>query len=106
VPALEIACPSCGKTNAAAPCQRCGCDLAPLFAIRREAAHALGAAAQHLRNGAPREALDDAWRSWNLRRSAEAVRVACLASIALGDLDSLVEWRNRAPDSAAPLSAP
>src|SRR5580700_274993 len=95
MPASELACPSCGKINAAAPCQRCGCDLAPLFAIGCAAATALVAAAQHLRQGPAREALDDAGRSSDLRRSAEPVHVACLASIALGDLDGLVEWRNR-----------
>jgi hypothetical protein len=95
MPALEIACPSCGKTNAAAPCQRCGCDLAPLFAIRRAAETALGSAAQHLRKGAAREALADAGRSWDLRNSVEAVHLACLASIVLGDMHELGEWRNR-----------
>ena len=101
MPASELACPSCGKTNTAAPCQRCGCDLAPLFAICREAASALEAAARHLRNGAAQEARDEAWRSWDLRHSAEAVRVACLASISLRDLDGLLEWRNRIPAVAA-----
>lgn len=100
MPASEIACPSCGKTNTIAPCQRCGCDLAPLFAIRREAASALGAAARHLRKGAAQEAREEAWRSWDLRHSAEAVRVACLASIALGDPDGLAEWRNRGGEFA------
>jgi hypothetical protein len=66
-----------------------------LFAIRRAAERALAAAARHLRNGAAREARDDAWRSWSLRHSAEAAHISCLAAIALGDMDGLLEWRNR-----------
>jgi len=95
MPSLELTCPSCGKVNTAAPCLRCGCDLAPLFAIRREAEGALGSAAEHLRRGAAHEALADAERSWNLRHSAKAARVACLASVALRDFAALAEWRSR-----------
>lgn len=91
-----LSCPSCGKVNLAAPCQRCGCDLAPLFAIRQAARARLASAAESLRQGEAVAAHEYAGQSWGLRHSSEAARLAFLACIVMREFDAALLWRRRA----------
>jgi hypothetical protein len=92
---MEIVCPSCNKANESDPCQRCGCELGPLFALRHAAAVQLSTAAQHLRNGSPAEAGEAALRAWELHHSADAARLGFLANLARGDFAVASEWLQR-----------
>ena len=92
---MKITCPSCSKANTASPCQRCGCDLETLFAVRQSAATELAAAAAALRSGDPEEAHTRAGHSWELLHTPESARVAFLACVAQDDFPSALLWRNR-----------
>jgi hypothetical protein len=91
---VEIICPACGKTNelAASACPRCGCDLGQLALITRAAAGHLRAAARALRAGEWMVAIGHAEKSWSLRHSSAAARLAGLAAAALGDAPRLLRW--------------
>ena len=91
-----VLCPSCGKASPSAPCPRCGCDTAPLFAILEAARGRIAAAAASLRHGYPAEAREQAGESWNLRHTREAARLAFLACVAMEDFDWAAVWRHRA----------
>ena len=100
---MQLACPACGKTNDTVQgdsCQRCGCDLSPLTAIRQAAGWHLRTAANQLRAQAWADALRQAESSWALRRSSAAAQVAFLAAAALGDTAQLLHWREQATPSA------
>jgi len=92
---MEIVCPSCGKANQSTPCGRCGCDLSPLFAVYGAAEFELRVAGKCLRSGNLDEAREHAAKSWELRHSPEAARLAFLACIALDDFASARLWRQR-----------
>ena len=96
----SVLCPSCGKVNNTAPCQRCGCDLAPLFAIDLAAQARLASAAASLRDGEALAAHEHAGQSWELRHSSEAARVAFLACVAMEEFDAALLWRRRAMRSS------
>ena len=88
----EIVCPSCAKANESAPCRRCGCDLSSLFAIDRAAGIELAAAAKCLRTGKAADARNHAARSWQLRHTLVAARLAFLACVALADSAAARYW--------------
>lgn len=101
---MEIACPACGKTNdlkTAAACARCGCELGRLAETLSAAANHLLSAINALRGGKWDEALRHSQRSWFLRHSSQAAQLAALASIATGDTQAFLRWRQRATSGAA-----
>jgi len=95
---MEISCPACGKTSdlsATTSCSRCGCDLGPLARISAGAVWHLQAAAGELRAGDWETALKHAQRSWSLRHSSHAARLAFLAAAALGETRDALAWHRR-----------
>jgi hypothetical protein len=95
-----LTCPACRKCNETNDdvCARCGCDLTALRAIAAIAARFVSLAAASLRQGQPGDALRFAERSWRLRRTPEAARVAFLASAANGQMAAALHWQKRAGD--------
>lgn len=105
---VTLACPACGKTDALpdwpprtgdsaglAACDRCGCDLSRLRAIRQTADALLRAAKRSLERRDWEGGLSNATRSWDLAHTADGARVASLAAAALGDAAALERWRRR-----------
>jgi hypothetical protein len=95
---MEISCPACGKTSdlrATTACSRCGCDLGPLAGIIAGSLWHLQAAAGELRAGDWDAALEHAQRSWSLRHSPRAARLAWLATMALGETRDALTWQRR-----------
>jgi hypothetical protein len=93
---MELKCPGCAKLTAAPECPRCGSDLALLFAIRETAAEDLAQAALLLRQRQPASAYAFANRSWEKIHSAEAAKLAFLASLGTGDFASASFWHAQA----------
>jgi hypothetical protein len=96
---MEVACPACGKTNdlsTAVPCSRCGCDLGPLARIVSGAIWHLIAATRQLRERNWEAAFEHAEKSWSLRHSPRAARLACLAALGLGRSTDTLRWMRRA----------
>jgi hypothetical protein len=75
--------------------------LTPLFAICGGAELALQVAGQNLRSGQFGKAREHAARSWKLRHTSEAARLAFLACIGLNDFASIRLWRSRAVGEAS-----
>ena len=101
---MEISCPACGKASdlrQAAACPRCGCDLAPLARVITGAVWHLQAAAGELRAREWAAALKHAERSWSLRHSPRAARLAWLAALALGETQTALHWRQRSEAASA-----
>ena len=99
---MEISCPACGKTNdllATTSCSRCGCDLGPLARIVAGALWHLQAATGELRAGDWDAAFEHAQRSWSLRHSPRAARLAWLAAMTLGETRDALSWHRRAQGS-------
>lgn len=97
---MQIPCPACRKVNEIrnvddAECVRCGCDLSTLVAVTQAAQWDLSEAAKRLRSGNAEDALAFAERSWQLKFSLPAARLAALAAAASGDIALLVQWRRR-----------
>ena len=97
---MEITCPSCKKLNRSDPCQRCGCELESLFAIRRAAISELAHGLRFLEKKDFESAGDAAARSWQLLHTPEAARVGFLASMGTGDSAAALSWLQR--ESRAP----
>ncbi len=76
---MEITCPSCNKVNETSPCQRCGGELGPLFAIREAADAHLKLAGEFLREGSIGNAYHHAAHSWSLHHSPDAAKIAFLS---------------------------
>jgi len=94
---MAILCPACNKAaQTSAACQRCGCDLSRLHEIEDAAAARLQAAAAPLASRDLIGASAAAERSWQLRHTPAAARMAFLAASARGDTAQAVRWRARA----------
>lgn len=93
---MELKCPGCAKLTAAWECPRCGSDLAVLFALRESAAEDITRAALLLRQQQPASAYTFANRSWEKIHSAEAAKLAFLASLGTGDFASASFWHAQA----------
>jgi hypothetical protein len=92
---MLIECPVCKKENEACGdpmCLRCGSDLSPLQSVLQAATWHLAMAAERLRGQDWQEAFNHADRSWKLRHSDAAARLAFLASSALGDSRLAARW--------------
>jgi len=102
---VPLHCPACGKTNDAETsptCARCGCDLGMLQAIRACAAWHLASAAEQMQRRDWHEAIVHAERSWHLRKSAAAARMAFLALAAMGDTRNATAWHAISGDLSLP----
>lgn len=96
---MQLECPACGKANeldSSSTCERCGSDLSRLRGVLLSASWHLCAAAERVRSGAWQEALTHAERSWKLRNSAEAARLAFLLCAALGHSGRAARWHGDA----------
>ena len=91
---MNIICPACGKRNGLENkiCSRCSCELEELAAILRLAAAYCHEAAACLRLADGPGALAKALNSWDLRHSAEAARLAFLASLLNHDFTAATHW--------------
>jgi len=93
-----IKCPACGKENdGARECTRCGCELHILEKISRLAERELMRGKESLVNGAVVDAMSYAGRSWYLKKSPEAARLAFLSALAAGDFEQASRWYARNP---------
>lgn len=99
---MQLACPTCGKSNSASPCERCGSDLAVLLQIPEYASNHLAHGAALLQQGQAAPAYTQALHSWKLRHTPQAAKLAALAAIALGDFTSALHWRSRTDVKSGP----
>ena len=96
---MTLVCPACNKANqAAAACERCGCELSRLHEIANAAESRLAAATTALATRDWPGALAEAERSWRLLRCGESARVAFLAAAAAGEGARALRWRDRAAE--------
>lgn len=90
---MEIQCPSCKKTNSDSPtCVRCGCELQTLQAILQAAESEISIGRNKLRMGNPLDALNHALRSWRLKNSPEAAKLAFLAHVSEKRYKEALMW--------------
>ena len=102
-------CPVCKKENESrgnSVCRRCGGDLSPLQSVIQAATWHLAMAADRLRGMDWHEAFNHAERSWKVRHSLDAARLAFLASSALGDSRSAARWSESARHVGESASTP
>ncbi len=100
---MSLICPACNKPHQSSPvCQRCGCDLSALHAVRRAAAAWLAEARHCLLQQEWPSALEAAERSWELSHSPEAAQCAFLVGGALGDTAAVVRWHQRVSGGGRP----
>lgn len=91
---MEIQCPSCKKLNSDSPeCVRCGCELKILIAILQAAGSEISMGKGKLLEGNCLEALGHAIRSWNLKKSSNAAKLAFLANVSIGKYEDALKWR-------------
>ncbi|OPY58334.1 MAG: hypothetical protein A4E57_04863 [Syntrophorhabdaceae bacterium PtaU1.Bin034] len=93
---MEIACPACKKkSNGGAMCERCGCEIGILERIALAAGEELRAGRKSLINGNAPDALRYAERSWLLKKSPEAARLAFLSALAVRRFECAAKWYAR-----------
>lgn len=91
---MEIQCPSCKKLNSDSPeCVRCGCELKILTVILQAAESKISMGKDKLLEGEFLEALGYAIRSWNLKKSSNAAKLAFLASVLTEKYEEALKWR-------------
>lgn len=73
-------------------CQRCGCELAVLQRITEVADVTLRDGKKSLVCGDAAAAVYQAKKSWQLKKSPEAARLAFLANLAIGDFTQAERW--------------
>ncbi|MCF6157947.1 MAG: hypothetical protein E3K32_05105 [wastewater metagenome] len=94
---MEIQCPSCKKVNPdSSVCIRCGCELQALRTILQAAVYEIAIGRKKLCMGNPHDALNHALRSWHLKNSSEAARLAFLANISERRFAEAFTWYYRA----------
>lgn len=92
---MEIQCPSCKKLNSYSPaCVRCGCELEILITILQAAGNEISMGKGKLLEGNWLEALGHATRSWNLKKSSNAAKLAFLANVSIGKYEDALKWRH------------
>ena len=96
-----LKCPACGKVNGLEEkiCSRCTCDLETLAMIIRMADWYRDQASTRLQAADGPGALAKALNSWDLRHSAEAARLAFLASLLNHDFAAATHWYKNCGDS-------
>jgi hypothetical protein len=98
---MAIACPACGKKSEdVRECPRCGCELSILEMITRAAARELFIGRESFLAGDMQSASYHAGKSWHLKKSPEAARVAFLSALSTGDSAQVDRWYARASGSA------
>ena len=91
-----IKCPACGKENdEGKECVRCGCELSILARICRAAEQELFMGKENLASGDIPAAMHHAGKSWRLKKSPEAARLAFLTALASGDFAQARTWYAR-----------
>lgn len=94
---MEIQCPSCKKMNdGSSSCVRCGCELQTLQAILQAARCEIAIGRNKLRMGNLRDALNHAVRSWHLKHSPDAAKLAFLVNIGERRFEEALRWYRRA----------
>ena len=94
---MEIQCPSCKKTNVdSSTCTRCGCELKTLQAILQAAECEIATGRNKLGRGNYRDALNHALRSWHLKKSTEAAKLAFLAHVSNRSFKEALTWYGHA----------
>ena len=89
----SIICPAFGKeNNDEMECPRCGCELSILEMISRMAEKELFLSKESLVNGDIPAAVYHAGKSWHLKKSPEAARLAFLSALATGDFEQAGRW--------------
>jgi hypothetical protein len=97
---IIAACPACGKENdGASECARCGCELSILEMISRTAEKELFMGKESLARGDIPAAVHHAGKSWHLKKSPEAARLAFLSALATGDFEQTGRWYARTGES-------
>ena len=97
---MNIACPACGKKNEdARECLRCGCELLILELITRAAAREIFMGRESFLSEDMRAAMHHAGKSWYLKKSPEAARLAFLSALAVNDLAQIARWYARTSGS-------
>lgn len=87
-----IICPACARENdEATECSRCGCELSILAKISRAAEQELSLGKESLVNSDIPEAMRHAVKSWHLKKTPEAARLAFLTALAAGNPE-LASW--------------
>lgn len=90
---MEIQCPSCKKINSdSSTCVRCGCELQTLRTILQAAEGEIAIGRNKLRMGNPLEALNHAIRSWHLKNSPKAAKLAFLANMSVRRFEDALRW--------------
>jgi hypothetical protein len=74
-------CPVCRAENEDTTCRRCRADLAPLFALEEQRAHALAEAQRALGNGQGAEVVHYAETAQRLRGGGDALRLLALGHL-------------------------
>jgi predicted amidophosphoribosyltransferase len=99
---MTIACPACGKKSEdVRECPRCGCELSILEMTTRAAARELFIGRESFLAGDMQSAMHHAGKSWYLKKSPEAARLAFLSALsAASDLAQVDRWYTRASGSA------
>ena len=94
---MKIPCPSCKKLNVdAATCSRCGCELRALLAIAHAAGCEITLGENTLLAGSFQDAIEHAVRSWHLKHSPEAAKLAFLANVCAKKYHDALTWYHRA----------
>jgi len=97
---MNITCPACGKKSEdARDCPRCGCELYILEMITRAAARELFLGRESFLSGDMQTAMHHAGKSWYLKKSPEAARLAFLSALAVNDLAQIARWYARTSGS-------
>lgn len=90
---MEIQCPSCKKTNSnSSTCVRCGCELQTLQTILLAAESEISIGRNKLRMGNHQDAFNHALRSWHLKNSPGAAKLAFLAHISGKRYEEALTW--------------
>ncbi|MDO9229586.1 MAG: hypothetical protein Q7U03_08475 [Syntrophales bacterium] len=98
---MMIACPACGKKSEdVRECPRCGCELSILEMITRAAARELFIGRESFLAGDMQSAIYHAGKSWYLKKTPEAARLAFLSALSASDLVQVDRWYARASVSA------
>ncbi len=92
---MTLRCPACAKNNelgVQTACQRCGCDLSGMIAVRQSASRHLEEAGAQFRLRDWSAALRHAETSWKFIHTVKAAQLAALAASGLGDSARVFHW--------------
>lgn len=97
---MLIACPACSKKSEdMRECPRCGCELSILEMITRAAARELFMGRESFLADDMQSAIYHAGKSWHLKKSPTAARLAFLSALSASDWTEADRWYARASGS-------